>query len=167
MNITSHCEFCHKEIQAPDTAGGKRGKCPFCAKSTYIHSPVAEEELLGLAPLDEQEERRLQEHVQELYRREHDLIALGKKGPLEPLEERENLASSDLHHFAVNYVLEMARNNFEGADVQAMKLRNFGALGIQAVDDFIEGKSHEPALEALPKRVRASFLAELRAKLRP
>ena len=167
MGITFRCEFCHKEIQAPDTAGGKRGKCPFCAKSTYIPSPVKEEELLDLAPLDDQEEHRLQEHVQELYRREHDLIALGKKGTLEPLEERDNLTSADLHHFAVNYVLEMARNNLQGADVQVMKLRNFGALGVQAVDDFIEGNAHEPAMEALPKRVRASFLAELRAKLRP
>lgn len=167
MGITFRCEFCHKEVKAPDAAGGKRGKCPFCERSTYIPSPVSEEDVLPLAPLDEAEERHRQEQIDALYQQEHDLLAQTGHSPHEPLEHRENLTSGDLHHFAINYVLEMARGNIEGADVQALNLRRFGALGVQAVDDLIGEKIREPALEALSKRIRASFLAELRAKLRP
>jgi hypothetical protein len=166
VSITFRCQYCHKEVKAPDTAGGKRGKCPFCGQGTYIPSPVAEEDLLPVAPLDEKEERLRQEQINALYQQERELIALGAKGPIEPLEEREDLTSADLHHFVINYCLEMARDNVEGAGVQLAKLRQFGALGLEAVDDLAGGKVHEPPLDALPKRVRASFLAELRAKLR-
>jgi len=167
MSITFRCQYCRKEIKAPDTAGGKRGKCPFCGESTYIPSPVSEEDLLPLAPLDEDEERRRRQQIDTLYEQERELIRLSARGPVEPLEERQNLTSADLHHFVINYVLDMARGNTEAADAQVAKLRRFGALGPEAVDDLAGGKAREPALDALPKRVRANFLAELRAKLRP
>ena len=47
MAITLHCESCKKKINAPDTAGGKWGKCPFCGHKCYIPSPPDDNEEPG------------------------------------------------------------------------------------------------------------------------
>ncbi|MFA6133538.1 MAG: hypothetical protein WC869_05930 [Phycisphaerae bacterium] len=165
MSITFKCEHCHKEVKAPDAAGGKRGKCPFCGGSTYIPSPVAEEDLLDLAP-DDDELRRIEEQKRKLYELEHDLIAHNKGEPSAPLDQKENLDSDDLHHFAINYVLEMARGNIEAADLQLRELKKFGLLGAKAVEEIISGKVEEPALDAIPRRTKDLYLSTLKSKLR-
>ncbi|GAH74552.1 unnamed protein product, partial [marine sediment metagenome] len=144
MSITFRCEYCHKEIKAPDSAGGKRGKCPYCQQSTYIPSPVSEDEILPLAEVDEEQEQRDKEKVQELYAQEHDLLAQTGSAPMPPLEHREDLSTADLHHFVINFCLEMARDNVEAADAEAAKLRKFGPLGVKALEEIAAGKVHEP-----------------------
>ena len=57
MSIKFHCEYCGKKIDAPDTAGGKRGKCPACHNKIYVPQIDADDEL-KLAPVDETEEER-------------------------------------------------------------------------------------------------------------
>ena len=166
MSITFRCEHCHKEIKAPDAAGGKRGKCPYCHQSTYIPSPVSEEEILPLAEVDEQEERREKERIEALYRQEHDLLAQTGSAPATPLEHREEITTADLHHFVINFCLEMARDRVEAADAEAAKLRKFGPLGIKALEEIASGKVHEPAFEALPRRPRELYLNTLRSRLK-
>ena len=61
MSIELHCPQCQKLIRAPDGAGGKRGKCPFCGSMVYIPTPPDEGEEIGLAPIDPDEERRAEE----------------------------------------------------------------------------------------------------------
>ncbi len=58
MSIELHCPQCRKLIRAPDSAGGKRGKCPYCKNAVYIPTPSDESEEIGLAPLDDDEEKR-------------------------------------------------------------------------------------------------------------
>jgi DNA-directed RNA polymerase subunit RPC12/RpoP len=36
MAITFHCGHCGKKIEAPDSAGGKWGKCPSCHNKVYV-----------------------------------------------------------------------------------------------------------------------------------
>ncbi|MCH7474571.1 MAG: cytochrome C oxidase subunit IV family protein [Gemmatimonadetes bacterium] len=36
MSIELHCPQCEKLIKAPDTAGGRHGKCPYCGRDVYI-----------------------------------------------------------------------------------------------------------------------------------
>ncbi len=165
MSITFDCEHCHKEIKAPDDAGGRRGKCPYCHQSCYIPSPVAEDDLLDLAPIDEEQERREKERVQALYEQEHDLLAETGVGPVVPLEDRDDLTAADLHHFVVNFCLEMARENMEGAADQAERLSRFGQVGLEALDELASGKVHEPALDAIARKTRQQFLNALRARL--
>ncbi len=61
MSIELHCPKCAKLIRAPDNAGGKRGKCPYCKESIYIPLRPDEAEEIGIAPIDEEEERRVKE----------------------------------------------------------------------------------------------------------
>lgn len=166
MSITFQCEHCHKEIKAPDSAGGKRGKCPYCQQSTYIPSPVSEDEILPLAELDDEQERRDKEMVEALYAQEHDLLAQTARGPVPPLEHRENLSTADLHHFVINFCLEMARDNVKAADAEAAKLRKFGPLGVAALEEIASGKVREPALEAIARRPRTLYLNTLRGRLK-
>ena len=56
MAITFHCEHCGKKIEAPDSGGGRRGKCPACHNRVYIPSPQTDDDDLHLAPIDDQEE---------------------------------------------------------------------------------------------------------------
>ena len=61
MSIQLHCPRCGKLIKAPDNAGGKHGKCPYCKESVYVPMPADEVEEIGLAPVDEEAERRAEE----------------------------------------------------------------------------------------------------------
>src|ERR1017187_3310117 len=108
MSITFRCEHCRKDVQAPDSAVGKRGKCPFCGHSSYIPEPVNEEDVLPLAPVDEEEERRHQQEVHQLFEQERDLIAQTGSKPEAPLDQREDVKTEDVHHFVVNYCLDMS-----------------------------------------------------------
>ena len=166
MGITFQCEHCHKEVKAPDDAGGKRGKCPFCHQSTYIPSPVSEEDILPLAEPSEEEERAEKARVQALYQQEHDLLAQTGSGPVMPLEQREELTAADLHHFVINFCLEMARDNVDNADAEAAKLRKFGPLGLKALEEIASGKVREPALDAIARRLRELYLNTLCARLK-
>ncbi len=59
VTIELNCPVCQKLIKAPDDAGGKQGKCPYCKNLVYIPSTEPEdEEGFGLAPLDEGDAER-------------------------------------------------------------------------------------------------------------
>ena len=40
MPIKFQCSLCGKKIEAPDSAGGKWGKCPGCHNKVYVPQPV-------------------------------------------------------------------------------------------------------------------------------
>lgn len=165
MSITFRCEHCRKDVQAPDSAAGKRGKCPYCSHSSYIPEPVNDEDLVPLAPLDEEEERRHQQEVRQLFEQERDLIAQTGSKPQAPLDQREDVKPDDLHHFIVNYCMDMSVSKLPQADKQVIELRK-QPLGLQTVEDFLAGKATEPALKAIPPRLLQAFLTQLRDKLK-
>ena len=105
------------------------------------------------------------EKIRALYLQEHDLIAQTGIKVTEPLEHRENLTTEDLHHFVINFCLEMAHNNVEGADRQVEELKKFGQLSLKAIDDLASGKVHEPALDTIAAQPRKLYLSTLRGKL--
>ena len=166
MPITFRCQYCRKTVKAPDSAAGKRGKCPHCGQTSYVPSPISDGEVLELAPLDEQEERRRQEVIARLLEQERDLLfETGGPDSATPLEGRQDLTSEELHHFVVNYCLCMSGSKLPQARLEAQKLRKFGFLARQAVEDFLTGKAMEPALDAIPTRVLQGFLKQLQGEL--
>jgi phage FluMu protein Com len=166
MTLTFKCEHCHKKVSAPDSVGGKRGKCPFCKESTYIPMPVSEDEILDVAPLDDAEEQNRQKLESKLWAQERDLIAhTGGADPV-PLSERDDLSSEDLHHFVINYCIDMASGNLERAYKHADELRSFGKLGAEAVKYFQIVQGAEPALANIPPPVVQGFLEDLADRLR-
>jgi len=172
MPIKFECTECHKTVTAPDSAGGKKGKCPFCGQRVDIPLPEPPQEqedpdLIPLAPIDEEEERHFAEERKALYDQEQGLLdATGPSGDSVPLDQREDVSSADVHHFVVNYLLDMFDGNLKRAGTHADKLKSFGDAGIGAVDEFLEGKAEEPAIGHIPEPIRQGFLRELRARVK-
>lgn len=166
MSITFECGNCQKTIKAPDEAGGKRGKCPYCGNSVFVPSPaVQEEEEILLAPLDEEEEQRRKKVTEELLQYEKTFYSGEDSAPPIPLEHRDNLTSADFHHFVVNYCLDMNHSNLERAEMHVQKMKPFRQLALAAVDEFLTGKVHEPALDPIGKQIVAGFLRALKRDL--
>lgn len=168
MSISFRCERCHKDVKAPDAAAGKRGKCPFCGETTYIPLPVSDDELLPLAPIDEAEERRLAEERKALHQQAKELLAEDGSGPEVPLEHKDaaNVTSGDLHHFVINFCIDLAEGQLDRAETYIPRLRKYGPKGREAIDDFLSGRVLEPALDRIPGRVLQGFLAQLRDRVR-
>ncbi|NLF31531.1 MAG: hypothetical protein GX591_11680 [Planctomycetes bacterium] len=169
MTIRFHCEHCRRTVEAPDSAGGRRGKCPYCEGSNYIPTPGDEEEI-ALTPLDESTERLRRQEVRDLLEAERDLLSETSHGanPSPRLSERDpsEVKSEDLHHIVVNYALDMTLGDLERAGTHVQTLRKYGSVGRQAVDDFLSGRKLEPALDKVPVKVLQGFLRNLLGELR-
>ena len=72
MSIELHCPGCQKLIRAPDNAGGRHGKCPYCERKVYIPTPASEVEVIDIAEPGEDEARQ-----EELLRHESATYAAG------------------------------------------------------------------------------------------
>ena len=167
MTIQFRCEHCGKKVEAPDSAGGKRGRCPSCKQSNYIPGSVSDDELYDLAPESEADRQRTRKEAEALRRQEEGLLAeMGdREAPPVPLEHRQDLTAEDLHHLVVNYCLDLATNKLDRAQTYVAELRKFPRLGFETVDDFLSGKALEPALDAIPAKILQGFLKQLRASL--
>lgn len=167
MVIAFSCGHCGKRIEAPDEAGGKRGKCPYCKQSNYIPTPVKDEELFELAPEDEQEEQRRRQEQEQLRRRERELLS--ESGADEskdvPLTHREDLGPEDVQHLVVNYCLDLAGSKLERAEASLNEMKKVRHMVRQVADDFASGKALEPALAHIPTKVLQSFLTQLKKAL--
>ncbi len=165
MAITFTCEHCGKQVKAPDEAGGRRGKCPYCQGSNYIPDPSVNEDI-PLAPIDEEEERRRDEEERRLLEQEEELISQSGGEPAAPLGAGGDVSSEDLHHLVVNYCQAMAGSNLEEAEDNARRLAEYKFTGVKAVDDFITGQAIEPALEDIPPELLQGFLSRLKNDVR-
>lgn len=163
MTITFRCGHCGKKVEAPDAAGGKRGKCPYCKQSNYIPAPVSEDDIIPLAPEDD-EAGAEDEAVR---RQEQALIAeLGARDqPQVPLEDRQDITAEDLQHYVVNYCLDMSTSKLERARTHLAELKKVRPLARQAVDAFLKGDVLEPALDTIPPKLLQGFLSNLRNEL--
>jgi 23S rRNA U2552 (ribose-2'-O)-methylase RlmE/FtsJ len=123
--------------------------------------PVSEDEILDMAPLDEEDERQHQKLVDELRAKEHDLIANTGATESVPLSERDDLSSEDLHHFVINYCLDMAEGNLERAHKHASELKPYNKLAAEAIKYFQIVQGDEPALANIPQPVVQGFLKDL------
>lgn len=168
MAISFQCQHCGKRIEAPESAAGKWGRCPFCKQANYIPAPVSDDELFELAP-EEDEQTGKEKRDDELSPQEQALIAeMGPPVPLEPpipLEHRKDLKPEDLYHIIVNYCLAMAENKTTQAQAYVEELENFHDVAVAAVEDFLSDKAIEPALDKIPTKALRGLLNQLRKKL--
>lgn len=166
--ISFPCGSCGKDVQAPVSAAGKQGKCPHCGQRNRVPEPTPAEEdedLLPLAPLDEEEERRRREELDRIFRQEQILLGEDAEEVSTPLNQRDQISTEDLHPFVVNYCLDLAGSNLERAETHVERLRRYGSIGKEAVAEFLDGKATEPALDKLPTRLVRGFLTQLRDEL--
>jgi len=167
MTISFNCEHCGKRVQAPDNAGGRRGKCPYCKQECYVPAPVSEEDVYELVTPDASEEARAKAEAEALRQQERELLAESgarEGGPSVPFEDRRDLKPEDLYHLVVNYCLDMADSNAE-AEAYIDQLAPVRRTATVAVDDFLAGKVIEPALDRVPTKLLQEFLQQLKKKL--
>ncbi len=122
------------------------------------------DDTLPLAPLDEEEERQRREALRREQEEQRDLLAAMTRRPTVPLEHRENLSTSDLEHFVINYVLDLSAGHRDRACLHVLQLQTFGALGIETVEEFLQGK-RDPALRSVPPTTLRRYLRYLRDRI--
>jgi len=163
MSISFKCEHCGRKVEAPDAAGGKRGRCPYCKQTCYIPAPVADDDLYDLAPEDEKDPRDADAL------RRHEMALLSEMPDAEaaavPIDQRDDLSPADVQHLVVNFCLDMAGSNHERAAIHQAQLAKVSKTAIEAVDEFLSGKAAEPALDPIPTKILQGFLKTLRDAL--
>jgi hypothetical protein len=127
-----------------------------------------EDDLLGLAPIDEEEERERAEQTRKLMEQERELLADNEGDGGRKLEQRDDLDASDLHHFIVNYCSDMAEGKLDRAKTHIEELKKYRGLAGEAIEGFLAGKVDpvdRQALASIPTPVLAGFLKTLKDDL--
>ncbi len=165
MSIELHCPKCNKLIRAPDNAGGKTGKCPYCKASAYIPAPPANEEIIPMAPLDEEEEHRLERERQAS---SQYIASIGRGDGMRPdeggLPTREVSADINFDAEVDRFILAMRDSQLDEADRAAKALGSAGARARDHVQRLIHDEL-APAVENVPPPVVLGFLKNLSDRL--
>ncbi len=204
MTINFECEHCHLIIEAPGSAAGKKGKCPFCglpndvplestAKRAAIEFDFADEapggdqapddrpgaaapasvdggdedddDILPLAPLDEDEERHRLQRERDLLAQERDLLADTSGGGAEGVEQSEDRDVRDFYPLVIDYCRDMSVGQLERAQEHVSRLRQSPGLAKEAVEQFLAGQKTDEFLDRIPPPVVEGFLKSLRDEL--
>jgi DNA-directed RNA polymerase subunit RPC12/RpoP len=173
MSIQLHCPLCGKLIKAPDDAGGKRGKCPYCEGKVYIPSAPSDEEEIGIAPLDEEAERQAQELADEAAEYAASLSREtgsprdggGKIKDRPPSTSVTPGEVVDVPQLVEKFVTAMRDSKLEQADRCVSQLARAG----QRARDYVEGVMLDemaPSFEGVPPAVQKGFLKALLERLK-
>jgi len=179
MAIQLHCEHCNALIQAPETAAGRRGKCPHCNGVVYIPSlpsPESDEGEIPLAPLDEEEERERLRAEAEAARLQAELLhersvpgEPGQRRPSRsietPAEAAARMPAKEINRLIVQYVEAMAGGHLDSAEKLVGKLLPARLNTLTALDGMMSEDLAAYGLPALPRPVLLGFLKQLRTTL--
>lgn len=171
MSIELHCPKCRKLIRAPDNAGGKHGRCPYCKESVYVPLPPAEEEEIKLAPIDEEEERRLEElrresteYIATVGHETADVPDVGDPSPPDPTPIPAPGEVVDLGGEVEAYLVAMRDSKLNEAEEVVARLTRAGTRA----RDYVEGMIVDeipPQIENLPTALAHGFLKTLLSRL--
>lgn len=169
MSIELHCPQCGKLIRAPEDAGGKKGKCPYCKRSLYVPLPPDELDAIPIAPVDPDEEAREAE-----LRREATsyAAAITKATDSDPAESARSTGAAsagyaetvDVTTEVVAFVTAMRDSQLDDADRIVEKLKKTGTRArdhVQAllVDEMPLG------VDDVPQPLARGFLQTLLDRL--
>ena len=177
MSIELHCPQCSKLIKAPDNAGGRHGKCPYCGRKVYIPMPEDQIEEIPIAPIDEedvQREERLRQETLELTKSVlHDKSAVPEGearsgGPAAGATVRrvdeEAGEVVDVPGEVERFVLAMRDSKLDAADKAVAALSRAG----HRASDYVQGMMIDempPEFENVPPPLLKGFLKTLLGRL--
>jgi cytochrome c1 len=165
MPIKLHCTCCGKKIEAPDSAGGKWGKCPACHSKVYVPLPQVEDEL-KLAPIDETEEQRKKQLLQETFRLTQDILqekAVPEAGPTPG--PGPDINEEQLTNHVINYLRQMARGDLDAAQRTAERIVPHRRKVTVILDRLIKSRTRDPELEDIPQQVLSGLIRNLRTRI--
>jgi len=166
MSITFHCEYCGKKIEAPDSAGGKWGKCPACHNKLYVPNVGSDEEL-KLAPTDESNEAKQKQLMAETYELTQDIL-LERETPNELAEvatPASAISDKELTKNIVAYLRQMADGNLNQAERIANSIVSSGDKALKILDGIALSEIPEPQLADIPQQVLSGLIKTLRNKI--
>jgi hypothetical protein len=171
MSIELHCPKCRKLIRAPDNAGGKHGRCPYCKESVYVPLPPADEEEIKLAPIDEEEERRLEElrresteYIATVGHETEDVPDVGDPPSPGPAPIPAPGEVVDLGAEVEAYLIAMRDSKLDEAEKVVARLTQAGPRA----RDYVEGMMIDEVplqIENLPTPLAHGFLKTLLSRL--
>ncbi|MEN6385253.1 MAG: hypothetical protein ABFD79_08630 [Phycisphaerales bacterium] len=164
MPITFHCECCKKKITAPDTAGGKWGKCPYCNHKCYIPLPPStEDEEIKLAPLDESEEEKYNRMMHETQNITQSLLHQTKEP--DDAQQSDEIDDKELAVRIVNYLKLMSQGALDEADSLAAKIAPYKKSAKPMLEKILKSKTPLPQLQSIPKKVLEHYINDMIAKM--
>jgi hypothetical protein len=166
MSIKLHCSACGKKIEAPDSAGGKWGKCPSCHNKLYVPLPATEDDELKLAPVDETEEQRRRQLMLETLRLTQDILE--EKGTPEApssLGPTPDASEETVTDYLVRYLRQMADGDLDTAQRTADLIVPHRRKAMTILEQFAKNYPPDPELEDVPQQVLSGLIRNLRTRL--
>ena len=166
MAITFHCEHCNKKIEAPDTAGGRWGKCPACHNKVYVPSPESDEEL-KLAPLDTSFRERERELMAETHRLTQDILKEREipDGPRDAGGAVYDMSDKELRQNVILYLRQMAQGDLDEAESTGALIAPCGSRVTDILDIIALSDIPEPELADIPQQLLSGAIRALRARI--
>ncbi len=165
MSIELHCPQCEKLIKAPDTAGGRHGKCPYCGRDVYIPAISSDDEGIPITPVDPQARQREEELRRQTARLtsavERDVDANsggGRRAAKAPGE------AIDVDKIVERFVIAMRDSKLDDADKLAAQLKRAGPRARDYVDGLMLDPT-PPPIGDLPEPLLHGFLKALLQRL--
>lgn len=166
MSIKFHCEHCGKKIDAPDTAGGKWGKCPACHNKVYVPQLESDEEELKLAPIDETEEERKRRLLAETFQLTQSILQ-EKEIPDAAIHAQptQNVSSEKMTEAIVRYLRQMADGDLDSAQRTAETIASNRRKAKEILDQMSTSDPPDPGLQGIPPQVLSGLIRNLRTRL--
>ncbi|MCX5646636.1 MAG: hypothetical protein NTZ17_18440 [Phycisphaerae bacterium] len=166
MAIKLHCNACGKKIEAPDSAGGKWGKCPACHTKLYVPLPPTEDDELKLAPIDETEEQKKKQLMQETFRLTQHILeekgapeAPGTVGPVPEINKEM------LTNHIIRYLRQMANGDLDTAQRTADLIVPHRRKASTILEQLTKSYPPDPELEDIPPQVLSGLIRNLRTRI--
>jgi hypothetical protein len=170
VSIELHCPNCRQLIRAPDDAGGKHGRCPNCKSTVYIPTPVAEDDVIPLAPIDEDSER----HAEELWEESVGYLASVDKDAVKSIDDEIGRRAAggaepagevlDLSAMVTRFVIAMKESNLDEAEKVATRLKRAGVRARDHVESMFLDQM-PPKIKDVPPPLVKGFLKTLLDRL--
>jgi len=166
MAIKLQCSSCGRKIEAPDSAGGKWGKCPGCHTRIYVPLPETGDDELKLAPVDETEEQKRKQLMLETFQVTQHILeeqsvpeAPGSVGPTPEINDET------LTNHIIRYLRQMANGDLDTAQRTADLIVPHRRKAMVVLDQFAKHYPPDPELEDIPERVLSGLIRNLRTRI--
>jgi len=166
MAIIFHCEHCGKKIEAPDSAGGKRSKCPACHNKLYVPGLDFDEEL-KLTPIDTDNDAKQKELMAETYKLTQEILLEREvpDGPAGTATSAPEISDKELTKNVIVYLRQMADGELDEAQRTADLIAPYGPQAIKILDRIALSEMPEPELADIPQQVLSGLIRNLRSRI--
>ncbi len=172
MAIILHCEYCGKKIEAPESAGGKWGKCPACHNKLYVPSSHTGEGL-KLAPIDvtaEEKEKQLMAETHKLTQdilREREVPEVTPEtiGPIETAGPVLDMTERELTKYIIMYLRRMADSELYEAHRIVSLIAPHSVQAVKILDKIALSEMPEPELADISQLVLSGSIRALRDEM--